>query len=62
MSVLKTQTTVRIELVTYAKFKKIAIEYNRSVANFLNYLIMKEISAYEKENGEIILTEEEIYF
>lgn len=61
MPVLKIQTTMRLKPVTYTKLKKIAIDDNRSVSNLIEHLINQKIKIYEKENGEILLTEEEIY-
>ena len=61
MPVLKIQTTMRLKPVTYAKLKKIAIDDNRSVSNLIEHLINQKIRIYEKKNGEILLTEEEIY-
>ena len=61
MAVLKTPFTLRMELVDYAKIKKIAKEDNRSVTNMIETLIKREIKRYEAENGEIKVTDEEMY-
>lgn len=61
MAVIKTQMSMRLEPIILAKIRKIAEEDNRSAANMIEYLIKQEIKNYELENGEIELTEEEIY-
>lgn len=61
MSVMKTQFTMRLNVIDYAKIKKISEEDNRSTSNMIETLIKQKIRQYEKENGEIELTEEEIY-
>lgn len=40
--------------------KKIAKLETRSVTNFVEHLIVKEIRRYEDVNGEIPLTEEDV--
>lgn len=61
MAVLKIPFTVRMNPVDYAKLKKIAEEDNRSVTNMIDTLVKREIKRYEEENGEIKVTDEEIY-
>lgn len=61
MAVIKIQMSMRLEPIILAKIRKIAEEDNRSAANMIEYLIKQEIKNYELENGEIELTEEEIY-
>lgn len=61
MAVIKTQISMRLDPIILAKMRKIAEEDNRSVANMIEYIIKQEIKSYELENGEIELTEEEIY-
>lgn len=61
MAVIKTQFTLRLNVIDYAKIKKISEEDNRSTSNMIETLIKQKIRQYEKENGEIELTEEEIY-
>ncbi|MBO5575542.1 MAG: hypothetical protein J5956_04500 [Ruminococcus sp.] len=60
MAVLKTQFTLRLNLVDHAKIKKIAEEENRSITNMIETLVKQEIKRYEAENGEIEVTEEDI--
>jgi hypothetical protein len=60
MPVLKTQFTLRLDLVDHAKIKKISDEENRSMTNMIEMLIKKEIKRYESANGEIILTDDDI--
>ena len=40
--------------------KKIAESQNRSMTNMIETLVKEKIKEYEKENGEIELTDEEI--
>lgn len=61
MAVIKTQFTLRLNTIDYAKIKKISEEDNRSTSNMIETLIKQKIRQYEEENGEIELTEEEIY-
>lgn len=61
MPVIKAQMTLRLQLVDHAKIKKIAELENRSTTNMIETLIKKKIMEYEKENGEIDITEEEMY-
>lgn len=61
MSVIKTQFTLRLDPVIHAKIKKIAADQSRSMTNMIEYLIKKEISRYEDENGTIDINENDIY-
>ena len=61
MSSLRTQFTMRMDAANHAKIKKISEAESRSMANMIEYLIKKEIARYEKENGEIPITEEDLY-
>jgi len=58
--ILKTQFSLRLNVPVHAKIKKIADAESRSLTNMIEYLIKKEIQAYETENGEIVLTEEDL--
>lgn len=60
MAVIKAQFTLRLDLVTHCKIQKIAQEEHRSLTNMIDHLIKEEIKKYESENGEIIVTEEDI--
>ncbi|MBR1723506.1 MAG: hypothetical protein IJ723_00565 [Ruminococcus sp.] len=60
MAVLKTQFTLRVNLVDHAKIKKIAEEENRSITNMIETLVKQEIKRYEAKNGEIEITDEDI--
>lgn len=53
--------TLRLHLVEHAKIKKIAELENRSMTNMIETIIKQKIKDYEKENGEIILTDEDLY-
>jgi hypothetical protein len=44
----------------HAKIKKIAETENRSMTNMIETLVKQKIQQYEKENGEIILTDEDL--
>ena len=61
MAIIKTQFTLRLKLDDYAKIKKIATAENRSVANMIETLVKHEIAEYEAKNGEIQLTDEDLY-
>lgn len=60
MAVIKTQFTLRLNLADHAKIKKIAETENRSMTNMIETLVKQKIQQYEKENGEIILNDEDL--
>ena len=60
MAVIKSQFTLRLNLDDHAKIKKIAETENRSMTNMIETLVKQKIQQYEKENGEIILTDEDL--
>lgn len=60
MAIIKSQFTLRLDLIDHAKIKKISEEENRSMTNMIEMLIKKEIKRYENENGEIKITDEDI--
>ncbi|MBQ3842332.1 MAG: hypothetical protein II820_06555 [Ruminiclostridium sp.] len=60
MAVLKSQFTLRLNLVDHAKIKKMAEAENRSLTNLIETIIKKEIKNYEKKHGEIELTDEDL--
>ena len=53
MAVLKIQTGLRIDEVTYGKLKTVAECENRSINNFVEHIIKQYLSEYEKKNGTI---------
>jgi len=59
--VVKTQFTLRLGVRAHAKIKKIAEAESRSMTNMIDYLIKKEIAAYEEKHGEITLTDEDLW-
>ena len=61
MAVIKSQFTLRLNLSDHAKIKKIAESENRSMTNMIETLVKNKIQQYEKENGEIPITEEDIF-
>lgn len=61
MPVIKTQFTLRLDHVNHAKIKKIADVEKRSMTNMIEMIIIKEIECYEKKNGVIEITDEDIY-
>ncbi len=61
MSVIKTQFTLRLDLEDHAKIKKIAKKGNRSMTNMIETLVKKEIDKYENNNGEINLTDNDMF-
>lgn len=60
MATLRAQFSLRLNLVDHAKIRKIAEEQNRSITNMIETLVKQEIKRYEKENGEIELTDEDL--
>lgn len=50
---------VRLEITSYQKMKIIAKSEGRSINAQLDYFMRKGVEAYERENGEIILSDEE---
>ena len=60
MAVINSQFTLRLNLDDHAKIKKIAETENRSMTNMIETLVKQKIQQYEKENGEIILTDEDL--
>lgn len=60
MAVLKTSFTLRLNIDDHAKIKKIAETENRSMTNMIETLVKQKIRLYEAENGEIILTDEDL--
>lgn len=61
MAVIRTQFSLRLDPIVYAKLKKIAKEDNRSVSNLIDYIIKQCINEYESKNGDIVLSEKDIY-
>lgn len=61
MAVIRTQFSLRLDPIVYAKLKKIAKEDNRSVSNLIDYIIKQYINEYESKNGDIVLSEKDIY-
>ena len=60
MAVIKTQFTLRLNPTDHAKIKKIADQENHSMTNMIETLVKQKIQQYENENGEIILTDEDL--
>lgn len=60
MAIIKTSFTLRLNLIDHAKIKKIAESQNRSMTNMIETLVKEKIKEYEKENGEMKLTDEDI--
>ena len=61
MAIVKNQFTLRLDIKVHAKVKKMAAAETRSLTNMIEYIIKKEIAAYEAQNGEIVLTDEDLY-
>lgn len=61
MAIIKSQFTLRLDLKTHVKIKKIAEHENRSMTNMIETILKNKISDYEKEYGEIIVTDEDMY-
>ena len=60
VAVLKAEFTMRFDLETHAKIRKIAKAENRSMTKMIDFLVKNEIKRYEKKYGQIELTEEEL--
>lgn len=60
MPVLKSRFTLRLDLIDHAKIIKLAASENRSLNNMIETLVKQKIREYEQENGEIILTDEDL--
>lgn len=52
---------LRVEKPLMAKFKVVASEHGRSMNKEIVMLIKQAVQAYEKENGPILLEEEDTY-
>lgn len=61
MAVIRTQFTLRLDPVNHVKIKKIAASESRTMTNMIEFLIKKEIKRYEAENGEIPVTDDDLY-
>ena len=61
MPVIRTQFTLRLDPVNHIKIKKIAEHESRSMSNMIEYLVKKEIERYESRNGEILISDDELY-
>ena len=57
----KRQSTIRFEPELLCKIAFVAKENKRSLNAQLEYLAQKCVDLYEKENGEIIVSESELY-
>ena len=60
MPILKSRFTLRLELKDHAKIVKIAASENRSLNNMIETLVKQKSKKYEQENGEIVLTDEDL--
>lgn len=60
MPVLKSRFTLRLDLIDHAKIVKIADSENRSLNNMIETLVKQKIKEYEQNNGEIVLTDEDL--
>jgi len=60
MASIRTHFTLRLCLNEHAKIKKIAEIENRSMSNMIETLVKQKIEVYEKEHGEIELTDEDL--
>lgn len=59
MAVIKIQTGLRLDEITYNKLKFLANTDNRSINNFVEHIIKKYLTDYEAEHGIISLRPEE---
>ena len=53
MAVIKIQTGLRIDEVTYGKLKMLAKQENRSLNNMVEYIVHQYLNEYERENGAL---------
>ncbi len=61
MAVMKSNLTLRLDLDVNAKIKIIAKQEQRSVCNFINFILRREIQRYESENGQILLNDGDLF-
>lgn len=61
MAVLKTHFTLRLNLTDHVKIKKISQKENRSMSNMIETLVKMKIQQYEDANGEIEVTDEDLF-
>ena len=55
----KVQTGLRLNGITYEKVKVISAREQRSLNNFIEFVIQRYIEEYEKGNGEIQISPED---
>lgn len=60
MAVLKTQFTLRLDVGIHAKLAKIAESQSRSITSMIAFLVKQEIDRYEKEHGEIPISDQDL--
>lgn len=53
MAIDKIQTGLRLEETLYQKLKTLSKQENRSINNFVEYIVQKYVDDYEKDNGAI---------
>ena len=53
MAVIKIQTGLRLDEVTYNKLKYLSTKENRSLNNLTEYILKKYLDDYENINGSI---------
>ena len=58
MASIKVQTGLRVEETTLEKLRYIATKQKRSFNNLAEYILEREITKYESENGSIPLEKE----
>jgi hypothetical protein len=58
MAKLKIPFTMRLNIETHAKLKKIAEAESRSITNTIDVFIKRGIASYEKEYGPIDISDE----
>lgn len=56
----KVPFTFRFDEVYHAKLKVVADKQSRSMSNLIEYLCKLEVDKYEKEYGEIVLSENDV--
>lgn len=61
MASIKVQVSLRLDPLIYCKMKKLCTDEHRSLNNMIEAVLIDKIKSHEKENGEIVITDEELY-
>jgi len=61
MAIRKIQTGLRIHEILYAKIRYLSAKEKRSLNNMIEYVLQQYVEKYEAENGEISVSDEDLY-